>query len=1626
MKHILFSLLLVSGAIAMGSAAAEDSISTTDVAQSSPVSSGKPVEIAMKRAGSPIIDLRQLPATPPRQRERPEREEPDVIPVALPGGEPGVSVPTRPGPTAPMPATASNFLGLDFANWGAGRPPDTVGDVGPTYFIQAVNTSIGIFRKSDSVRVAAFTFDTFMSQGSFGNLCDTDNFGDPVILYDSFEDRWVITDFAFQLDGSNNVINPPGVFQCIAVSKTGDPVTGGWNFYSLHLTDALNDYPKFGIWPDGIYMSANMYAFPSGGGFQGTRVWAFNKAQMYAGTASIQIVQFSPPSSEFTLLPANARLQTGTPPPGAPNYYSTIFNFPNAVSIYKFHVDWNSISLSTFTGPFTTIAPASWAPAPATVPAQGGNANDTLATRLMMQNQYTNIGGIESIWNTHTVLGGAAATSAPRYYQINVTGGTVAATTTQAATHTPDTTVNRYMPSLALDRAGDMALGYSASSAALIPAIRYAGRLAGDPVNTLPQTETSLVEGTGAQNSSTRWGDYSAMSLDPNGCTFWYTNEYYITTGNNWQTRVGSFQFPSCTQVSNGTLQGTVTASVGGAPISGATITFGSRIATTNGSGFYQFSSIPSGTYPGISASYPGRVSSSANSIVLSDATTTTQDFSLALAPTNACLIDTTQADLQTGVPSNVDLTSNPGDVILLKPANVDQQNTSVTNNGFGFTSTSWVAQTFTAGVAGQLTQVDLDLFCSICTGTTPNITISIRATSGATPVPTGADLAATTIPGSSAGGYFSATFSSPLTLVAGTRYAIVARAVSNPSAGTYAYFCSCTANTNPYVNGQRVTSTNSGSTWTADATAGGRDLGFRVYMKTSFLPSGNLISSNKDSNLATGLQPIWSTLSWNASTPANTALAFQIAASNSASGPFNFVGPDGTAGTFFSSSGASLNQFNGNRYLKYQADLSTTNNAATPVVNDVTVCYTAPPPPDLSLTKSDGGASVAPGGTVAYTLTYANGGGQNATGVVLSETVPANSTFNAGASTAGWVCTPNNTAGSACTLAIGTVNAGVSNQTATFAVTAITPIAAGVSQLSNTASIADDTTHGADPTPGNNSASDTTPFTGAPDLTISNSDGGASVAPGGTVVYTLTYANVGNRGAAAVVLSETVSANTTFNAGASSVGWVCTPNNNAGSTCTLAVGTIAAGSGNQTATFAETVDSTPSIAVAQISNTANIADNGANGTDPTPANNSSTDTTPISAADLSISNTDGVTSATPGGTVTYTITATNFGPSIATGATITDAFPAALTCNWTCAAGTGGGTCTTPSGTGNVNAAVNLPVNGSAVVTAVCSISAAATGSLMNTAAVAPPVGIIDPIPGSNSASDTDTLVPTADVALTITDNRAFVQVGDSLNYLINVSNTSGPSNVSATVTDVLPTELSSGSWVCTPSGGAACANGSGNTLSDTATLPVGSQASYLYSATVQPGSPDDVISNLASAVLVAGTDPNPANNSASDIPQDIIVIFKDGFEGTPLTLLPVAGNSSAIGFTSVHLKLNATLLQRLGIVPVAVVSGVSTSGKTLFTIELARFGKEIAARSLMTDAHGLSERSVWQILATNQQQLALDWQSASDHVADGYLSVDSGGTAVLASGHDQQDRLIHLLVTVDGTLPWMNLIAH
>ena len=1004
-------------------------------------------------------------------------------------------------------------------------------------------------------------------------------------------------------------------------------------------------------------MTANMFGYAAGAAFQGPRVYALNKAQMYAGSPTVQVVTFNGPPTDFTILPSNARLQAGTPPPGTPNYYVSTWQFLNALTVYKFHVDWKRITNSTFTGPDTPIAATSWPNATVpNAPSLGGNNLDVLQIRAMMQNQYTNLGGVESLWTAHTVRrADTLGFAAPRWYQVDVTGGIVAASIPQAATWDPDgaNVIHRFMPSVAVDRAGDMALGYSTSDSTTKPAIKYAGRLSSDPLGTLGQTEQLLIQGAGTQTGNCggspclRWGDYSAMTLDPDGCTFWYTNEYYAVDGLNHQTRIGSFAFPSCTPVgAGGTLSGTVTATTGGAPISGATVALGSRTATTDVNGLYSFTNLPAGTYPSITASAAGYDSSTATSIVVTDGGTTTQDFSLATAPVSACPADTTQADFQAGVPTNVDLSTAPGDVMLLNAPNLDQLNTTLSNSGVGITTTTWGGQTFTAGLTGLLTQVDINLFCSGCTGTIPNLTLSLRATSGN--LPTGADIVSGTVPGfnSGASGYHTVTFGSPPTVTAGTVYALVIHPVANPSAGIYALTRSAT---NVYAGGRRVASSDSGVTWTAPLTGGQTtDAGFRTYVQTGFAASGDLVSSIKDSNPPVGFTTIWSTLSWTATTPASTTLRFQAAASNSVFGPFNFVGPDGTPATFFTTSGASLSQFNGERYLEYRAYLSTSDSTVTPVLNDVTVCYSVIGPPDLSITKTDGQASAVPGQPVTYTITASNSGPSDATGATVADTLPATITG------AVWTCV--GAGGGTCT-------------------------GSGSGNINDT----------------------------------------VNLPVGASVTYTLT-------------------------------------------------GTVSA---SATGTLSNTATVTAPVGV----------------TDPNPGNNSATDTDTLTPqADLAITKTDGQASATPGTPITYTITASNSGPSDATGATVTDTLPATITgATWTCA-GAGGGTCTA-SGTGDISDTVNLPVGASVTYTLSGTVSASATGTLSNIATVAAPGGVTDPTPGNNSATDTDTLLYTCDAPLiAVPDGRltettipagatlwlgASLKIGNS--YSVELKNTTG-----------------------------------------------------------------------------------------------------------------------------------------------------------------------------------------------------------------------------------------------------------
>ena len=542
--------------------------------------------------------------------------------------------------------------------------------------------------------------------------------------------------------------------------------------------------------------------------------------------------------------------------------------------------------------------------------------------------------------------------------------------------------------------------------------------------------------------------------------------------------------------------------------------------------------------------------------------------------------------------------------------------------------------------------------------------------------------------------------------------------------------------------------------------------------------------------------------------------------------------------------------------------------------------------PINLGINKSDGGASSSPGATITYTLSY-NNNGRLSTGVVLTDTVPDNTTFSPGDSTPGWVCTPDNTAGSSCTLNVATLQGCGGAGSATFAVIVDNPLPGGVTQISNTAGISDDGANGADSDPSNNTSTDTTPVSDQPDLTITKSDGDVSVAPGGTVVYTLGYANTGTLDATGVVISETVPNDSTFNAGSSTGTWSCPDGSGAGTTCDLTIGAFAAGA-SDSADFAVTAVNPVPAGVDTISNTATIS---MDIPDPTPGDNTASDTTPLDAApDYSLTKDDGGADVIPGGTAVYTLNYSNSGNQDGTGVVLTETVPAGTTFNsassspgWSCIPNNNAGSVctliigslTTGSG-GSATFAVtaNDPVPAGQEL---ISNNASITDDLSNGP---------DPTPGNNSASDTTPLTAVPDLSITKDDGNVTVNPLDVVVYTLNYSNTGNQNASGVTITETVPvgsafdSASSTAGWVCVPDGNA----GSTCTLAVGAVTGNGGSGSALFGVIVQD--PPGVTELLNTASIAddgtGGPDPTPADNSAGDnTPINVATcLFCDDFE--------------------------------------------------------------------------------------------------------------------------------------------------
>jgi hypothetical protein len=510
---------------------------------------------AVKHDVSP--PLRDLPSIDLNQdKDKAPREHP-VKPIPQPDQKSGpvedkglqsISV----GPfVAATPVT--NFDGVGIPNYGVNAaPPDTNGSVGSTQYVQWVNEAFAVFDKSTNTMVPGFPKNGNTLWAGFGGPCETSNDGDPIVLFDKIAKRWVLTQFA---------ISSTPFRQCVAVS-TSEDATGTYNRYEFTYGTDFNDYPKVGVWPDGYYITYNIFA--NGQTFRGSKVCAFDRAKMLAGQpATQQCFQLS--TSFGALLPADldgasatlggpgSTSSTGLPPAGAPNY---MVNFgTNSLNVWKFHVDWNTPANTTLTGP-TNIPVNAFTRAcsgGACIPQPGtSQLLDSLADRLMYRLAYRNFGTHASLVVNHSVQVGTNKrdiTSGLRWYELRVNSTTGSVSVNQQGTFSPDSNF-RWMGSMAMDKKGNIGLGYSISSKTVFPSVFFTGRSFDSNLSPgVLEAETSIFGGSGAQQRNlNRWGDYSSLSVDPvDDCTMWFTTEYLKTNGTfNWSTRIGKIKFNNC------------------------------------------------------------------------------------------------------------------------------------------------------------------------------------------------------------------------------------------------------------------------------------------------------------------------------------------------------------------------------------------------------------------------------------------------------------------------------------------------------------------------------------------------------------------------------------------------------------------------------------------------------------------------------------------------------------------------------------------------------------------------------------------------------------------------------------------------------------------------------------------------------------------------------------------------------------------------------------------------------------------------------------------------------------------------------------------------------------------------
>jgi hypothetical protein len=504
----------------------------------------------------PLRDLAARAAPPPTEGSLPPERGPVVVDQGFSGdgarqSDGGASA------ALDIPEPLLTFEGLSNTdNPFLVVPPDPVGDVGPNHYVEMVNLVFSVYDKQGNQLLAPTPLGVLWDGFAIDDC--TDLSGDPIVLYDQFADRWILTQFTTRgLDAGGAFYN------CVAVSQTGDP-TGAYFRYAFTSGLFFPDYPKYGVWRNSYLLTSRDFGQA---GEYGISVYALERSRMINGNPNARSIQFFldsavvpinligdgllPADVDGTRLPAAGAAAPiiGTQDDGGP--YGAPFD---ALNVYELSVDWRNVANASLAlvaqlpvAGFDSIFPCH--PSRNCIPQPDTAIKlDILSYRQRptWRLAYRRIGNYETMVTNQSVeaLRGIAGV---RWYEIRRSGGQFSLH--QQGTYAPDDGVHRWMGSLAMDKNGNIGLGYSVSSSSVYPGIRYTGRLSGDAPGQMTLGEGVIIDGSGSQlNQFRRWGDYTSMNIDPvDDCTFWYINEYVETTGPAfWQTRIGSFKLGDC------------------------------------------------------------------------------------------------------------------------------------------------------------------------------------------------------------------------------------------------------------------------------------------------------------------------------------------------------------------------------------------------------------------------------------------------------------------------------------------------------------------------------------------------------------------------------------------------------------------------------------------------------------------------------------------------------------------------------------------------------------------------------------------------------------------------------------------------------------------------------------------------------------------------------------------------------------------------------------------------------------------------------------------------------------------------------------------------------------------------